>query len=171
MRKIVALFFAFLVLSSLSASVSLSVDLASLDFLWKEDLRIDAECSFDYDNIRITIPIRYGLSEDKYLNLLESGILVGVFPFENLGLMVEASLFKLGYFWGLASPTDRLVLLSEGSIGWNGNIGMLHICPRLTFRSLLSISGEGAEAMKRISQFDGLRLSLAMGVNLGEINN
>ena len=53
-----ALFFAFLVLSSLSASVSLSVDLASLDFLWKEDLRIDAECSFDYDNIRITIPIR-----------------------------------------------------------------------------------------------------------------
>ncbi|MGN0850346.1 MAG: hypothetical protein ACI4M4_01870, partial [Candidatus Ornithospirochaeta sp.] len=76
-----------------------------------------------------------------------------------------------GYFWGLASPTDRLVLLSEGSIGWNGNIGMLHICPRLTFRSLLSISGEGAEAMKRISQFDGLRLSLAMGVNLGEINN
>ena len=38
-----ALFFAFLVLSSLSASVSLSVDLASLDFLWKEDLRIDAE--------------------------------------------------------------------------------------------------------------------------------
>ena len=120
-----ALFFAFLILSSLSASVSLSVDLASLDFLWKEDLRIDAECSFDYDNIRITIPIRYGLSEDKYLNLLESGILVGVFPFENLGLMVEASLFKLGYFWGLASPTDRLVLLSEGSIGWNGNIGML----------------------------------------------
>ena len=96
---------------------------------------------------------------------------MGVFPFENLGLMVEASLFKLGYFWGLASPTDRLVLLSEGSIGWNGNIGILHICPRLTFRSLLSISGEGAEAMKRISQFDGLRLSLAMGVNLGEINN
>ena len=166
-----ALFFVFLSLSSLYASVSLSVDLASLDFLWKEDLRIDAECSFDYYNIRITIPIRYGLSDDKYLNLLESGILVGVFPFENLGLMVEASLFKLGYFWGLASPTDRLVLLSEGSIGWNGNIGMLHISPRLTFRSLLSISGEGAEAMKRISQFDGVRLSLAMGVNLGEINN
>ena len=159
-----ALFFAFLILSSLSASVSLSVDLASLDFLWKEDLRIDAECSFDYDNIRITIPIRYGKSDDGFLSFLETGALIGVHPIDGLGLVVEASFLKFGYLWGVAAPSDPMAFVSEGSIGWDYSFRHLYIKPRISYRSLLSVSGECSEAFEKIPQFKGMRASVFLGV-------
>lgn len=159
-----ALFILTLSLFSLHSGVRVSADLMSLDFLWEEGLRIDAECSFDYETIEITIPVRYGKSDDSYLQCIETGAMIGVHPLEGLGLYVEASLLKFGWLWGLSAPSERMAFVSEGSVGWDCSLGAFHISPRVTYRSLLSVSGETAEAMKKIPQFSGVRASILVGV-------
>ena len=159
-----ALFLILLSLSFLNAAVSVSIDMDGLDFLWRDGMRLGGKCAFGYNDIKITIPIRYGKSDDNFLHFLESGVLIGVHPIEDLGLIVEASFLKVGWLWGVAAPTDQLALVSEGSIGWDYSFGHFYVEPRLTYRTLISLTGESAEAFEKIPQFTGVRASLSLGI-------
>lgn len=159
-----ALFLALLSLSLLPADVSVSIDIDGLDFLWRDGLRVGGNCSWDYDDIKITIPIRYGKSDDGFLHFLETGALIGVYPIDGLGLVVEASFLKIGWLWGVAAPSDQLAIVSEGGIGWDYSFGHFYIEPRITYRTNLSLTGESAEVFKKIPQFNGVRASLSLGL-------
>ena len=159
-----ALILMLLSLSLLYSAVSFSIETNSLDFLWNEGMRIGGECSFDYNGLRITIPVRYGKSDDGFLSFLETGALIGVHPIDGLGLVVEASFLKFGYLWGVAAPSDPMAFVSEGSIGWDYSFRHLYIKPRISYRSLLSVSGECSEAFDKIPQFKGMRASVFLGV-------
>ncbi len=157
----------FLVLCSLSflySAVSVSIDVDGLDSIWREGLRVGGNCSFDYNDLKITIPVRYGKSDDNFLNFIETGALIGVYPIDGLGFVVEASFLKFGYLWGIAAPSDPLAFVSEGSIGWDYSFGHFYIQPRVSYRSLISVTGECAEAFKKIPQFTGVRASLSLGL-------
>ena len=159
-----ALILMLLSLGLLYSAVSFSIETDSLDFLWKEGMRIGGECSFEYNGLRITIPVRYGKSDDNFLHFVETGALIGVYPIDGLGFIVEASFLKFGYLWGIAAPSDPLAFVSEGSIGWDYSFGHFYIEPRLSYRSLISVTGECGEAFKKIPQFTGVRASLSLGV-------
>ena len=122
------------------------------------------ECCFEYNDMEIIIPVRYGKSDDNFLHFLETGALIGVHPIEGLGLVVEASLLKLGMFWGVAAPSSPMAFVGEGRVGWDYELGLLSMRPRLSYRSTLSVSGESSEAFKKIPQFTGTRISLSLGV-------
>lgn len=164
MKRFMAPIFILFILASLSAKVSIGCDLASFDFLWEDGLRVDSEVRVEYNNIEITVPIRYGKSKDNYLNVIETGILIGVHPIDDWGLFVEASFLKLGWLWGVASLTEKMFFSFEGSVGWNAEIGMFSIRPRITYR-VMSSSMEATESLKRIPQFGELRLSLMTGIS------
>lgn len=159
-----ALFFILVSFSLLYSSVSISLDMNGLDCLWRDGMRMGCECSFDYNNIKITIPVRYGKSDDNFLNFIETGALIGIHPIDGLNFIVEASFLKFGYLWGVASPSDPLAFVSEGSIGWDYSFGNLYIAPRITYRSLISVTGECSEAFEKIPQFKGVRASLSLGL-------
>ena len=152
-------------------SFSLSLDLLSFDFLFREGMRIDAECRFEGNDYEIIVPIRYGKSDDNFLHVLETGALVAVNPVDGLGLVVEASFLKVGWMWGPGASGSQMFFEGEGSIGWDYEIGLMKLRPRLTYRVSSSMGGEEAEALKRIGQFDGLRLSLFVGMDFGRRNS
>ena len=167
MKKIMALFLA--LSSALSLySLSISVDALSMDFLFREGMRIDAECRFEGNDYEIIIPIRYGKSDDNFLHLIETGALVAVYPIEGFPLVVEASFLKAGWMWGAAATGDQLFFQSEGSIGWDARVGKVTLRPRLTYRVSSSVEGEDSESLKKIGQFTGFRLSLSVGIRLWE---
>ena len=159
-----ALLFMLVSFSLLYSSVSISLDMNGLDYLWRDGMRMGGECSFDYNNIKITIPVRYGKSDDNFLNFIETGALIGIHPIDGLNFIVEASFLKFGYLWGVAAPSDPLAFVSEGSIGWDYSFGNLYIAPRITYRSLISVTGECSEAFEKIPQFKGDRASLSLGL-------
>lgn len=164
MKKIMALFLVLISLSFLYSAVSVSIDIDGLDSIWSEGLRVGGNCSFDYNDLKITIPVRYGKSDDNFLHFIETGALIGVYPIDGLGFIVEASFLKFGYLWGIAAPSDPFAFVSEGSIGWDYSFGHFYIEPRLSYRSLISVTGECGEAFKKIPQFTGVRASLSLGV-------
>ena len=90
--------------------------------------------------------------------------MIGVYPIDGLGFIVEASFLKFGYLWGIAAPSDPFAFVSEGSIGWDYSFGHFYIEPRLSYRSLISVTGECGEAFKKIPQFTGVRASISLGV-------
>ncbi|MGN1163291.1 MAG: hypothetical protein ACI4S4_00655 [Candidatus Ornithospirochaeta sp.] len=163
----------FLALSSAFSlySFSISMDLMSVDFLFRDGMRIDAECRFEGKDYDIIIPIRYGKSDDNFLQLIETGAVVAVHPIDDLGFVVEASLLKTGWMWGTAATEEQVFFESEGSIGWDAEVGKMVLRPRLTYRVSSSVGGDAEEALKRISQFNGLRLSLSVGMMFDKKKN
>ena len=159
-----ALFLVLISLSFLYSAVSVSIDIDGLDSIWSEGLRVGGNCSFDYNDLKITIPVRYGKSDDNFLHFIETGALIGIHPIDGLNFIVEASFLKFGYLWGVAAPSDPLAFVSEGSIGWDYSFGNLYIAPRITYRSLISVTGECSEAFEKIPQFKGVRASLSLGL-------
>lgn len=159
MKRFMALFLLFVPLFLYSSPIRFGVDVGSLESCFRESLRVDGECAFSLYDANLIIPIRYGRSADKHLNYLESGLVVRIYPLTDLGLFVEASFLKAGWFWGLMAPEDRLLLSQEGSVGWAIRWGKVNLEPKLTVRNPLSAEVEKTTLLKTIQQFSDMRLS------------
>lgn len=169
MKRFVAIFLIiFATYSLFSLPLSVGADLRSLDFIYeKKGVRIDAEIALDVNNIRLTIPLRYGKSNEYDLSLFETGLLVGVWPWEGMGLFAEVSLFSLGWMWGLYASSEPLFLSLEGSLGWEFRLGHIYIKPKYTVRSVYSAEDTKNEKIKMIPQFGQSRISVIIGIYFG----
>ncbi len=153
--------------SLLALRVSLGCDLRSFDSLILSDTRIDAEVGFENKDIKITIPLRYGKSNSYDLSLIETGLLVSLYPWDGLGLFVETSIVKAGFMWGIFTPKEKIFFSLEGSIGWEFIFGNFYVKPKYTYRSTLSSDNAKEEIVKSIKQFEESRISLFIGVLFG----
>lgn len=167
MKKII-LITLFLFLSfALFSKVNIALDLRSLDFIFERDgIRVDGEVGFSFDSFTLNIPLRFGASNTSNLFYLETGLTVLAYPVEGLGLFLEGSFIKGGFFFGSDAPEDRLYISSEGSIGYDFYIGKIYFRPRLTFRSILSSESEKALILSEIPQFREMRFSLNIGIRI-----
>lgn len=171
MKRFVAIFlFIFSITALVAVPVSFTFDLRSADSFFLKGVRIDSELSFDIKNIRLTFPFRYGKSKDYNLNALESGILVGVWPIEDMGLFAEVSLIKIGCMWGLYAPKEGFFFSSEASVGWEFRFNHFVLRPKYTLRSTFSSEDTKEEKLKTIPQFSSSRISLHIGVCIGGKN-
>ncbi len=159
--------FIFTLFSPAASALSVGADLRSFDSFFLDGVRIDSEIGFEYQNLRIIIPVRYGKSKDYDISLIETGLLVAVRPWEELGFFAEASLFKLGWTWGLYAPDERKYLSAEGSIGWEYRFHGFYIRPKYTVRSFLSADDRTLGRIVSIPQFGESRISLHMGIIFG----
>ncbi len=172
MKKFLAIFLLLSAALSLHAlPVNIGVDLRSLDFTFTEGVRVDAEVGVKVKNIQLIIPIRYGKSRSKDISLIETGLLVDVWPVEGWGLFAEASIVKAGYMWGIYAPSERLFFSAEGSVGWEFVFGPVYLRPMYTVRSSFSAEATKEERLKIIPQFGESRISVHIGVLLGGVNN
>lgn len=170
MKKFVTIFLTLFLAVFLPAfSFEAGFDLRSSDSFFRDGIRVDGEIGFETESFKITIPVRYGKSKDYDISLIESGVLVSVHPWPDIGFFAEASLVKVGYLWGLYAPGERLYFAAEGSVGWNFVFGHFYIRPKYTFRSSLSGEDTKEERIKVIPQFDGGRISLYIGFTSGGV--
>ncbi len=171
MKKIMTLFLFLFVLFSLSAEFYVGLDTRSVDSFFRESARIDIETGFETKNANIIFPIRYGKSFNYNLSFFETGVLVSIYPIDEMGFFAEASLFKVGFMWGLYAPNEGYYLSSEASLGWDFRFNSFYIKPRYTIRSSLSAEDSKTERLKEIVQFGERRLSLTIGFILGGKND
>lgn len=168
MKKIMAIFLLLLATYSLPAlRVNIGGDLRSFDSFVVSDSRIDFEIGVEVDNLKIIIPVRYGKSSKYDLSLVETGLLVSLSPWENLGFFAEASIVKAGLMWGIYAPKEKAFFSLEGSIGWEFVFGSFYIRPKYTYRSTLSGETAKDEVVRTIKQFGESRISLFIGVLFG----
>ena len=168
MKRFVAIFLFVIATYSLFAAAALGFDLRSFDFLFEEDgVRIEGEVAFDVNNIRVTIPLRYGKSKIYDLSIFETGLLVSIQPWEGMGLFAEVSLFNAGWMWGIYAPSDPFFLSLEGSVGWEFRFGIVYLRPKYTVRSLYSAEDTKNEKVRMIPQFSQSRISVLVGINIG----
>lgn len=171
MKKIMALFLFLFVLFSLNAEFYVGLDTRSVDSFFRESARIDIETGFNTKSTNIIFPFRYGKSFSYDLSFFETGVLVSVYPVEEIGFFAEASLFKVGFMWGLYAPNEVYYLSSEVSLGWEFRFNSFYIKPRYTMRSSLSSEDSKTERLKTIVQFSERRLSLTIGIIIGGKND
>ncbi len=171
MKKFVAIFlFIFATYSLTAFNLRLGADLRSFDSIFRDGVRVDGEIGTKIKNVRIIVPVRYGKSKSYDLSLIETGLLVDVRPWPELGLFAEASLFKVGFMWGIYAPSDRVFFSSEGSIGWEFTFGAVYIRPKYTVRTVFSSEETKEERVKVIPQFGESRISVCIGVLFGGKN-
>lgn len=167
MRRFTVL--AFLVLSvivSANASFQIGGDLRCLDSFFYPSMRIDGEFSYRFGKLRLTIPMRYSHSNDYELDMIESGLLVSLYPFEDKGFFMAVSLLRAGYMWGLEAPTDDLVFFSEAVIGWTFQFRHFFIEPRLCIMDAFDTDEEVLETLEdAVAQYSAFRLSLMTGIS------
>lgn len=151
----------------LFASWQLGTDLRCIDSFFLESVRVDAEVSYKWDNIRLTIPARISHSLDYEMGFAEIGVLVSVYPFDGKGLFIGASMTRLGFFWGIEAPDEKLMLFSEIVAGWTFSLPWFFVEPRLSITDAFS-SEEGRLGMLRraIPQYSTFRLSLVIGIEI-----
>lgn len=169
MKKSLSFFFilTLVLLETLSSKTFIGLDLRSLDFFFlNEGVRIDGEVGFEYKNIVLNVPLRFGWSREENLYYTESGLTVIAYPIDGVGLFMEGSLLKVGYLFGTEAPKDGEYISAEGSIGYDFYVGSFYFRPRLTFRSTLSSESEKALILKKIPQFREVRISLNIGVRI-----
>ncbi len=165
MKWFIALSIAILSLSSIYASKwQVGIDLRSIDSFFYPSIRVDAEVSYRYDEIRVTLPVRFSHSKSYELDFAETGLIVSVYPFDSLGFYAGVSLLRVGYAWGLEAPSDPLILFSEAMIGWTFEFPYFFIEPRITITDVFS-SEEGRldDIREAIPQYSMLRVSLIAG--------
>ena len=77
------------------------------------------------------------------------------------------SMARLGIFWGLEAPREKLMFFSELATGWTFSFPWFFIEPRVTILDAFS-SEEGriAELEKAIPQYSKIRISLLVGVEI-----
>ena len=101
MKKIVALVICIsLSIASLCADWSFGLDLRGIDCLWSDSMRFDIEAGYKLEDIRISLECAYGASKKDEVNVLDGGISLAFYPFQNYGFYVGCTLFKLGYLFG-----------------------------------------------------------------------
>ena len=172
MKRFMAIFLLFFATFSLFAlPFNIGVDARSLDFTFTDGVRVDAEVGIKVKTIQLIIPLRYGKSNSKDISLVESGLLIDVWPFDGLGLFAEASIFKVGYMWGLYTPSGKIFFSAEGSVGWEFVFGPVYLRPMYTVRSSFSAEDTKEERIRSIPQFGESRLSVHIGVLLGGKND
>lgn len=171
MKKFVAIFLLLIATYSLSAfEVRVGADLRSFDSIFRDGVRVDTEVGLKVKDIRIIVPVRYGKSKTYDLSLIETGILVDVRPWPDVGLFAEAALFKVGFMWGLYAPTEKVFFSSEGSVGWEFVFGAVYLRPKYTVRAVFSSEETKEERVKAIPQFGESRISVCIGVLFGGKN-
>ena len=72
--------------SSLAASWQIGVDAMCIDSAFAGALRLDAEASYCWDELRLTVPIRYSRSFEHELDFIEAEIAVSVYPIDGCGV-------------------------------------------------------------------------------------
>ena len=168
MKRTMTTFFILIFSFSLSAmSFSFGSDLRSFDSFFRDGVRVDAEAAVDIENIRIVIPIRYGKSKSNDLSVIETGLLVSVHPWEDIGFFAEASLVKAGWMWGLYAPDEKTFFSAEGSVGWEERFSWFYFRVKYTYRSSLAGEDTKEERLKAIPQFGESRISVHIGVSFG----
>ena len=98
MRQLQVLIIIILSLTPVNAAWQAGADLRCLDSAFIPALRVDAEFSYSWDDIRITVPLRYSRSFSYDLSFFETGAAVSVYPLEGYGLFIGASVFRGGVF-------------------------------------------------------------------------
>lgn len=171
MKKFVAIFLLiFATYSLIALEFRVGADLRSFDSIFRDGVRIDGEVALKVKNIRIIVPVRYGKSKIYDLSLIETGLLVDVRPWSDLGIFAEVSLFKVGFMWGIYAPSDKVFFSSEGSLGWEFVFGPVYIRPKYTVRAVFSGEETKEERVKAIPQFGESRISVCIGVLFGGKN-
>ena len=99
--------------------------------------------------------------------MVETGLLVSLYPFEDMGFFCAVSLLLAGYMWGLEAPSDELVFLSEAVVGWTFRLPLgFFLEPRLYILDAFSTEDETLEALEEaVPQFSSFRLSLIAGIS------
>ena len=167
MRRLLLLSLIILILSPLSASWQIGADLRCLDSFWYEAVRLDAEASYRFGNLRLTVPLRYSHSLSHELDFLESGLSVSVYPFHGQGFYASVSVIRIGMFSGFEAPEERLMLFSEISAGWTMTFGWFFIEPRLSVLDVFSAEKERLKLLSEaVPQYSKLRFSLIAGVEI-----
>ena len=143
------------------------MDLRCIDSSFYPSLRLDAEASYRFGSVRVSLPVRYSHSYDYELDFIETGLAVSVYPFGDLGFYAGVSLLRFGAFWGLEAPREKLMFFSELATGWTFSFPWFFIEPRVTILDAFS-SEEGriAELEKAIPQYSKIRISLLVGVEI-----
>ena len=103
---------------------------------------------------------------DYELDLVESGLLVSLYPFEDYGFFCAVSLLRAAYMWGLEAPSDDVVFFSEAVIGWTFQLRHFFIEPRLCIMDAFDTEEEVLEALEEaVPQYSAFRLSLVAGIS------
>lgn len=167
MRRLFLLMYIIIPIGVLHPSWQVGVDLRCLDSFLYEAMRLDAEASYRFGNIRITVPLRYSHSFSHELDFIESGFAVSVYPFDGQGFHIGVSALRLGVFWGLEAPEDRILAFSEVMAGWTITFPWFYLEPRIAVLDLFSTSADRlGELQEAVPQYSKLRLSLIAGVSI-----
>ncbi len=158
-----------IMLSSLPLFPSWQVgaDLRCIDSFFFDAVRVDAEVSYRWDDIRVSLPLRVSSSSSYELGFAETGLLVSVYPFQGHGFFIGASMVRMGLFWGLEAPEERFMLFSEIVAGWTFSFPWFYAEPRIAVLDAFS-SEEGrlGELRKAVPQYSKIRISLLVGVEI-----
>ena len=166
MKKIVALsLFITLFLTSVYADWNFGLDLRGIDCLWSDSMRFDIEAGYKLEDVRISLMCAYSASKKDEVNMIDGGVALSFYPFENHGFYVGCTLFKLGYLFGLGTPNNPYLLLSEANLGWSLRFSCFYVEPRFSFSDSLSSEDSTLSSLREsISQYSPFRLSLLVGV-------
>ena len=162
----VSAFLSSVILVSVHAGFQAGFDLRCFDSFFYPSVRIDGEIAYRFGKLRLTVPIRYSSSSDYELDMLESGLLVSLYPFDDCGFFCAVSLLRAGYMWGLEAPTDELVFFSEAVIGWTFSFSHFFLEPRFCMLDAFNTEEEVLEALEEaVPQYSSFRLSLMTGIS------
>ena len=90
-----------------------------------------------------------------------------MYPFDGQGFHIGVSALRLGVFWGLEAPEDRILAFSEVMAGWTITFPWFYLEPRIAVLDLFSTSADRlGELQEAVPQYSKLRLSLIAGVSI-----
>ena len=167
MRRLFFSIIIFFSASALPAAWQIGFDLCCADSVFLDALRLDAEASYRWDGIRVSVPLRFSHSFSHEMDFAESALIVSVYPFEEHGFYVGASMIRMGMFWGLEAPEERFILFSEIIAGWTFSFPWFFIEPRISVQDAFS-SEEGRLGTLReaVPQYSKIRISLIAGLEI-----
>ncbi len=140
------------------------VDLRCIDSSFYPSLRLDAEASYRFGSVRVSLPVRYSHSYDYELDFIETGLAVSVYPFGDLGFYAGVSLLRFGAFWGLEAPEDNLIFFSEAMIGWTIDFPYFYIEPRISITDVFASEEARLSVLREaVPQYSRFRISLLAG--------
>ena len=167
MRRLFLLMYIIIPIGVLHPSWQVGVDLRCLDSFLYEAMRLDAEASYRFGNIRITVPLRYSHSFSHELDFIEAEIAVSVYPIDGCGFFLGASMVRMGFFWGLEAPLERFILFSEVIAGWTFSWPWFFLEPRIAVLDLYRAEeGRLEDLGEAVPQYSKLRFSLIVGVEI-----
>ncbi len=150
-----------------AASWQVGLDLRCIDSAFMGAVRIDGEASWRSEDLRLTMPLRISISLTHELGFAETGLIVSVYPFEDQGFFIGASMARVGLFWGLEAPSDPLMLFSEIIAGWTFSFPWFFIEPRLSILdAFASEEGRIGELKEAVPQYSKIRISLIAGIEI-----